>query len=48
MPEKIEEWAALSAFVVTVAAAFAGEQEIMAVSCVASIIYTLVIIGKGK
>ena len=48
MPEKIEEWAALSAFVMTVAAAFAGEREIMAVGCVASIIYTLVIIGKGK
>jgi hypothetical protein len=48
MPEKIEEWAALSMFVMTVVAAFAGEREIMAVSCVASIIYTLVIIGKGK
>ena len=48
MPEKIEEWAALSAFVMTVAAAFAGEREIMMISCVASIIYTLVIIGKGK
>jgi hypothetical protein len=46
MPEKIEEWAALSAFVMTVAAALAGEREIMAVSCVATII--LVIIGKGK
>jgi hypothetical protein len=48
MPEKIEEWAALSAFVITVAAAFAGEREIMAVSCVAAIIFTLIITGKGK
>jgi len=46
MPEKIEEWAALSAFVMTVAAAFAEEREIMAVSCVSTII--LVITGKGK
>jgi hypothetical protein len=48
MPENLRDWAVLSAFVITVAAALAGEREIMAVSCVATIIYTLVIIGKGK
>ena len=46
MPENLKDWAALSAFVMTVAAALTGEREIMAVSCVATII--LVIIGKGK
>jgi hypothetical protein len=46
MPENLRDWAVLSAFVITVAAALAGEREIMAVSCVATII--LVITGKGK
>jgi hypothetical protein len=48
MPENIEEWAALSAFVMTVAASLAGEREIMAVCCVTTLIFTFVITGKGK
>jgi len=43
MPENLKDWAVLSAFVITVAAALAGEREIMAVSCAATIIFTLLI-----
>jgi hypothetical protein len=46
MPENLRDWAVLSAFVITVAAALANEREIMAVGCVATLI--LVITGKGK
>jgi len=48
MPENIEQWAALSAFVMTVSASLAGERELMAVSCVATIIFTFFITGEGK
>jgi len=48
MPETIEDWAVLVSFILTVAAAFAEERQIMVMACVWCIGYTILAIRRSN
>ena len=48
MPETIKEWAALASFILAVASAFAGEQQIMMMACVWCVGYTFLAMKESK